>query len=64
MSGVTLNAEEGEVAVLLGHNGSGKSTTFSAIAGIIAPTAGLSQLSTWKLENVLIKEKFAFAVET
>ncbi|PAV81274.1 hypothetical protein WR25_02484 [Diploscapter pachys] len=40
VAGLTLNAVKGEVAVLLGHNGAGKSTTFSAISGIIAPTAG------------------------
>ncbi|KAK5965581.1 ABC transporter domain-containing protein, partial [Trichostrongylus colubriformis] len=29
-----------KVTVLLGHNGAGKSTTFSVICGITAPTAG------------------------
>ncbi|PAV56861.1 hypothetical protein WR25_25876 [Diploscapter pachys] len=40
VAGLTLNAAKGEVTVLLGHNGAGKSTILSAISGIIAPTAG------------------------
>ncbi len=38
--GVTLSVEEGQVVTLLGSNGAGKSTTLSAISGLIAPVAG------------------------
>ncbi|WKY02096.1 hypothetical protein Q1695_015815 [Nippostrongylus brasiliensis] len=37
---MSMEAYVGQVTVLLGHNGAGKSTTFSVISGITAPTAG------------------------
>lgn len=37
---VTMSVERGEVAALLGPNGSGKTTTFYAIAGLVFPEAG------------------------
>ncbi len=37
---VSLRLRQGEVAALLGPNGSGKTTTFYAIAGLIYPEAG------------------------
>ncbi|KAK6009141.1 ABC transporter, ATP-binding protein, partial [Ostertagia ostertagi] len=37
---MSLEAYVGQVTVLLGHNGAGKSTTFSVISGITAPSAG------------------------
>ncbi len=37
---VTLDLSRGEVVALLGPNGSGKTTTFYCIAGLIAPDAG------------------------
>lgn len=37
---VSLNLGRGEVVALLGPNGSGKTTTFYAIAGLITPEAG------------------------
>jgi len=39
LSGVSLDAAAGEVAVLLGRNGAGKSTTLKSIMGLV-PTAG------------------------
>jgi lipopolysaccharide export system ATP-binding protein len=38
--GVSLDLRRGEVVALLGPNGSGKTTTFYAIAGLITPEAG------------------------
>ncbi len=37
---VTMKVDQGEVAGLLGPNGSGKTTTFYAIAGLITPEGG------------------------
>lgn len=37
---VTMKLDRGEVAALLGPNGSGKTTTFYAIAGLVFPEAG------------------------
>lgn len=37
---VTLELNEGEVVALLGPNGSGKTTTFYAIAGLVTPEGG------------------------
>ena len=54
VAGLTLNAVKGEVAVLLGHNGAGKSTTFSAISGIIAPTAGKKILAICSTKSSFI----------
>jgi branched-chain amino acid transport system ATP-binding protein len=38
--GVGLEVQPGEVAVLAGRNGAGKSTTLKAVMGLLRPTAG------------------------
>ncbi|GMR52566.1 hypothetical protein PMAYCL1PPCAC_22761, partial [Pristionchus mayeri] len=38
--GVDMRLHKGQVTALLGHNGAGKSTTFSMITGITVPTKG------------------------
>uniref|UniRef100_A0A8R1HLJ5 ABC transporter domain-containing protein n=1 Tax=Caenorhabditis japonica TaxID=281687 RepID=A0A8R1HLJ5_CAEJA len=40
VSGLSMRAIRGQVSVLLGHNGCGKSTTFGMITGILEPTDG------------------------
>jgi len=40
LHGVTLNVKEGEVAVLLGRNGMGKTTTIHSIIGFTPPKKG------------------------
>jgi ABC-2 type transport system ATP-binding protein len=37
---LTLEIQQGESVALLGHNGSGKSTTLKMLAGTVAPSAG------------------------
>ena len=39
---VSLDLKRGEVVALLGPNGSGKTTCFYAIAGLVTPKAGRS----------------------
>src|SRR5438132_11032393 len=40
LHGIDLEVAEGEVAALLGRNGSGRSTTLKAIMGIVPPVRG------------------------
>src|ERR1700739_1774513 len=40
LKGITLRVEQGEIVVLLGSNGAGKSTTLRGISGLIHPLAG------------------------
>jgi len=40
LHGVGFAAEAGEVLVLLGRNGAGKSTTFKSLIGLVRPAAG------------------------
>lgn len=37
---ISLNVEKGELVALIGLNGAGKSTTLSAIAGVVKPASG------------------------
>ncbi len=40
LEGASLSVAPGEMVVVLGHNGSGKSTMLRCIAGMLRPTAG------------------------
>jgi ATP-binding cassette subfamily A (ABC1) protein 3 len=37
---ISLNIYSGQITVLLGHNGTGKTTTMDMITGIFPPTSG------------------------
>ena len=52
VAGVTLSVEQGEILVLLGQNGAGKSTTLRCLGGILRPDAG-----TVELDGLRIPEK-------
>ncbi len=44
LKGVSLSLEEGQITVLLGANGAGKSSLLKAISGLVKPSAGSIQL--------------------
>ncbi|CAJ0941495.1 unnamed protein product, partial [Mesorhabditis belari] len=46
---MNLRARRGEVTVLLGHNGAGKSTTFSVICGITPQTSGIVKVNAQRV---------------
>ena len=41
LDGVDLEIEEGSFVAVLGHNGSGKSTTINLISGFLTPDSGI-----------------------
>jgi branched-chain amino acid transport system ATP-binding protein len=49
VSDVSLRVEEGSVVALLGSNGSGKTTTLNAIAGLVQPSGGSIE---WRGETI------------
>jgi ABC-2 type transport system ATP-binding protein len=49
VDGVDLHVERGELLVLLGQNGAGKSTTLRCLGGILRPDAGLIELDGLRL---------------
>jgi branched-chain amino acid transport system ATP-binding protein len=55
---VALRVEEGEVMVLLGRNGAGKSTTLKAIMGLVRPSAGRV---TFRGQEIAGREPFEIA---
>ena len=40
LKGISLNVEQGEIVTLIGSNGAGKSTTLSAITGLVRAQSG------------------------
>src|SRR5207302_8442115 len=53
VDGVDLQVERGEVLVLLGQNGAGKSTTLRCMGGIVGPDAGIIELDGLRLPERL-----------
>jgi ABC-2 type transport system ATP-binding protein len=53
VDGVDLQVESGDVLVLLGQNGAGKSTTLRCLGGILRPDAGLIELDGLRLPEEL-----------
>jgi branched-chain amino acid transport system ATP-binding protein len=57
---ISLEVAAGEVAVLLGRNGAGKSTTLKAVIGLVRPTAGqilfegrpIAGLEPWRIARL------------
>jgi sodium transport system ATP-binding protein len=44
--GVSFNAEDGKITTLLGANGSGKTTTFRSVTGLMKPDGGAVHIDT------------------
>jgi sulfate transport system ATP-binding protein len=57
VDGVTLQVEKGELFVLLGASGSGKSTILRLIAGLIAPDDGVIRLDGKDLTHVRVQDR-------
>src|SRR5438270_956594 len=53
VAGVDLHVERGEILVLLGQNGAGKSTTLRCLGGILRPDSGLIELDGLRLPESL-----------
>ena len=53
VNGVDLHVEAGELLVVLGQNGAGKSTTLRCLGGILHPDSGLIELDGLKLPDRL-----------
>ena len=53
VDGVDLRVEKGELLVLLGQNGAGKSTTLRCLGGILRPDSGLVELDELRLPDNL-----------
>jgi ABC-type multidrug transport system ATPase subunit len=50
---LTLSMFQGQIFTLLGHNGSGKTTTIEMITGMLSPTSGyLSVFGKTKVEDI------------
>src|SRR5689334_17749095 len=57
LRGVTLAANGGEVALLIGRNGSGKSTTLKAVAGLVPIEDGAVRLDGNDLSRASTRER-------
>ncbi|HEY3586036.1 MAG TPA: ATP-binding cassette domain-containing protein, partial [Myxococcaceae bacterium] len=53
VDGVDLDVESGEILVLLGQNGAGKSTTLRCLGGILRPDSGTIELDELRLPDGL-----------
>jgi ABC-2 type transport system ATP-binding protein len=62
VKGVDLHVERGQVLVLLGQNGAGKSTTLRCLGGILRPDSGLIELDGLRLPEELDKVRARLGV--
>jgi ABC-type multidrug transport system ATPase subunit len=49
--GIWLEASDRELLALLGHNGAGKSTTFSMLTGVLQPTEGTAKICGFDIQT-------------
>ena len=57
LDNVYLNLGDGEIGILLGKNGGGKSTLFKIIVGLLKPTQGEIYFNDINLNKIKIKER-------
>uniref|UniRef100_A0A7E4UPS2 ABC transporter domain-containing protein n=1 Tax=Panagrellus redivivus TaxID=6233 RepID=A0A7E4UPS2_PANRE len=50
---LNLKMYHGQLTALLGHNGAGKSTTFSMLTGVIPPSSGTAYVDSYDIRNAL-----------
>ncbi|KAK0420975.1 hypothetical protein QR680_015000 [Steinernema hermaphroditum] len=50
---LNLNMYHGQITALLGHNGAGKSTTFSMLTGVTAPSGGTAYVDGYDIRTSL-----------
>jgi len=60
VSDVSLRVERGTVVALLGSNGSGKTTTLNAIAGLVQPSSGSIE---WRGETITRQPAYAIVAK-
>nr|XP_031543384.1 ATP-binding cassette sub-family A member 3-like [Vicugna pacos] len=52
---LTLNLYEGQITILLGHNGAGKSTTLSILSGLCLPTNGEAYVNGYDISKQMVQ---------
>ena len=52
LKGITLEVNEGEIVTLIGSNGAGKSTTLSAITGLVKAQSGSINFNARNITNI------------
>ncbi|GMR40476.1 hypothetical protein PMAYCL1PPCAC_10671 [Pristionchus mayeri] len=53
VNNLCLNLYKGQITALLGHNGAGKSTTFSMLTGVIPPSKGTAYIESLDIRSSL-----------
>ncbi|CAJ0942040.1 unnamed protein product, partial [Mesorhabditis belari] len=53
VNGLNLKMYHGQITALLGHNGAGKSTTFSMLTGVAAPSGGTAYIEDYDIRDAL-----------
>ncbi|KAM6155210.1 phospholipid-transporting ATPase ABCA3-like [Rhynchocyon petersi] len=52
---LSLNLYEGQITVLLGHSGAGKSTTLSILSGLYPPTSGEAYINGYDISKDMVQ---------
>ncbi|XP_047390358.1 phospholipid-transporting ATPase ABCA3 isoform X1 [Sciurus carolinensis] len=52
---LNLNLYEGQITVLLGHNGAGKTTALSMLTGLFPPTSGRAYISGYEISQDMVQ---------